>query len=266
MSTPTLLEAARGGDRAALERLIAEHEAQIWRFSRAMCRDEQDAAEVLQETMLALARGAGEIRGQSPSTWLYAVARSFCAKKRRRSRFAPPPEAVLPVDALADQLPHAGADPEQALAAARLEDALNEAIRSLEPMYREVLVLRDVDGLSAAEVASALGLGEAAVKSRLHRARRQLEEALAPALGLPPESTAGCPDVLRAVSRDLEGQIDPATCARLERHLEGCSRCRARCDALKRTLALCRSAPAPSVPPEVQRSVRVALREFLRAG
>lgn len=268
MSESSLLDAARAGDRAALEALLAENQARIYRFSKAMCREPRDAEEVLQDTMLALARGVADIRGPSVSTWLYAVARSYCARRRRRGRFAPNPGQLASVDEL--PLVDPGERADLALDARRLDRALHEAIFALDPGLREVMVLRDVEGLSAAEVAETLGLSEAAVKSRLHRARRQVRDALAPMLSVDdpraegtPAAGAACPDILRQLSRDLEGEISPRTCARMERHLAGCPRCRQTCDSLKRTLALCRAVPTPEVPPELQRSVRVAIREFL---
>lgn len=259
-----LLDAARAGDRRALEALLAQHQDQIYRFSMAMCRDPQDASDVLQETMLALAKGAPAVRGASASTWLYAVARSFCAKKRRRSRFAPDPATNLSLDLAPDAVADPGRAPDESLDRARLDEALHRAIHDLEPMYREVLVLRDVEGLSAAEVAQTLGLGEAAVKSRLHRARRQVRDALSPLLAPKPAAPAPgrCPDVLRLASARLEGQISAQTCADLEAHLAGCPRCRQACESLRATLALCRSTPAPEVPAALQRSVRLALQDF----
>src|SRR5690606_26401769 len=90
MSDDALLEAARAGDRAALETLLVRHQGAVYRFGLKMCRDPEDAEDVLQETLLAMARGVGDFRGASSiSTWLYTVARSFCIKKRRRSKFAP---------------------------------------------------------------------------------------------------------------------------------------------------------------------------------
>ncbi len=66
-----------------------------------------------------------------------------------------------------------------------------------------------------------------------------------------------------AFSRRLEGEIDPNLCAELEKHLQGCPACRSRCDSLRATLTLCRSAGAAPVPPDVESSVREALRRFL---
>jgi RNA polymerase sigma-70 factor (ECF subfamily) len=136
-------------------------------------------------------------------------------------------------------------------------------------MYREVLVLRDVEGLSAPEVGEIMGLGVEAVKSRLHRARVAVRERVAPLLGIPEPAAplaSACPDVVSLFSRHLEGEISADVCADMERHLAACPRCRARCDSLQRTLTLCRSSPAPAVPEPVQRSVREALRRLLERG
>lgn len=264
-SGSTLLEAARRGDPAALDALLQAHQGQIYRFGMSMCRDPQDAGDVLQETLLSLARGVGQIREDSIGSWLYTVARSHCAKRRRRRRGAPAPGDVVPMEDLEARLPSASPDPERALDAAELQRALSAAIQALEPMYREALILRDVEGLSAAEVATTLGIGEAAVKSRLHRARRQVREALAPTLTPSPLPAAAgpCPDVVRQLSRKLEGDVDARTCADLEAHVAACPRCRQLCDSLTATLALCRSAPSPEIPEELQRRVRGAVQEFL---
>src|SRR6516225_3145570 len=86
-----LLEAVRTQrDGKALEALLERHEPAIWRFGLKMCRDSEDAKDVLQETMLAAARTAAGFRGASSiPTWLFAIARSFCIKKRRHRRLAP---------------------------------------------------------------------------------------------------------------------------------------------------------------------------------
>ena len=147
-----------------------------------------------------------------------------------------------------------------------VEVALRSAIESLDGKQREVLVLRDIEGLSAPEVAKVLGSSVQAVKSRLHRARVAVRERVAPLLGLPVATAprqAGCRDVLRLFSRHLEGEIAPEVCADMEAHLRRCDRCRGACESLKRTLALCRATPAPEVPLSVRESVRDAIRVFL---
>ncbi len=256
-----LLTAARGGDRAALEALLERHQSQIYRFGMKMCRNPEDAAEVLQDTMIAMARGVRDFRGESSlSTWLYTVARSFCIKRRRNS-------AVTP-EAVDDSVRDPSRTPDELLAGKQLEAALDEAINALEPMYRDVLILRDVEGLSAPETAEVLGLTVQAVKSRLHRARVAVRERLAPALGISTGEPAGaCPDIVTMFSRHLEDEISADVCSEMERHLEGCPSCRGACDSLKQTLKLCRtSGPQTDVPPQVQSAVKRALRDFLRTS
>lgn len=265
-----LIEQARAGDAEALEHLIERHQARVYRFGMKMCGDPEDAKDVLQDTLLAMARGIRDFRGASSvTTWLYTVARSFCIKRRRKSQFAPAVEHSLDSDvaqesaALADH----GRRPDEAVGAKQIEHALEQAIGSLEAGYREVLLLRDIEGLSAAEVAEVLDLSVQAVKSRLHRARLAVRERVAPLLGIPnatAERRGTCPDVLPLFSQHLEGDVSADVCARMEQHLEGCGRCRGACDSLKQTLALCRTTgAAEGVPPAVQANVRMALQTFL---
>jgi RNA polymerase sigma-70 factor (ECF subfamily) len=268
-SDPDLVRAAREGDRAALETLLERHEPRVFRFAARLCRDREDAKDVLQETLLAMARTIGDFRGASSlSTWLFTIARSFCIKKRRRSRFAPAAEQSL--EALAPSERDRLADPSRGayeqLAARRAAAALDAAIAALAPGHREVLLLRDVEGLKAKEVADVLGISVEAVKSRLHRARAALRESVAPVLGFSAEpGRPGCPEIASLFSKHLEGDLSRERCARMEKHLEGCGRCRGACESLKRTLALCREAPGPALPDEIKGSVRAALRRFLEA-
>jgi RNA polymerase sigma-70 factor (ECF subfamily) len=271
LSDDQLLAAARAGDAGALERLLERHQAQIYRFGMRMCRDPEDARDVVQDTLLALARGVRDFRGASSlSTWLYSVARNSCIKKRRRSEFAPAEEQSLDTDVVAEaqRLADPRQPPDEALAGKQVERAVEQAIAALEPMYREVLLLRDVEGLTAPEVAEVLGLNVQAVKSRLHRARLSVRDGVAPVLGIPLNVPAAgaddCPDVLTLFSRHLEDEISAEVCADMERHLQACGRCRGACESLKQTLALCQtSGRAVEVPPSVQAAVKVALRGYL---
>jgi len=269
-SDEDLLAQARAGSRQSLETLLERHQAQVYRFAMKMCRDPEDAKDVLQETLLTMARGVRDFRGASSlSTWLYTVARSFCIKKRRRSKFAPAEPRSLETGAAAETqaLADSAEGADELLAGKEVERALEQAIGALEPMYREVLLLRDVEGLTAPEVAEVLGVTTQAVKSRLHRARLSVRERLEPLLGIRtdlPKAPGTCPDVLTMLSQHLEDEISADLCAQMERHLESCGHCRGACDTLKRTLALCHaSAAAKEVPAPVQASVRTALRTYL---
>jgi RNA polymerase sigma-70 factor, ECF subfamily len=265
-----LLERARSGRKDALEELLARHQSQVYRFGMKMCRDPEDAKDVLQDTLLSVARNVRDFRGASSvSTWLYTIARSFCVKKRRKGKFAPK-DAASPLQGDAERVADPGASADEALASKQVERALEVAIASLEPKYREVLLLRDVEGLTAPEVARVTGASVQAVKSRLHRARLAVRAEIAPLLGIPtglPAAPGTCPDVLALFSSHLEGDVSADVCAEMERHIEACRRCKGACDSLKSTLSLCRtSTPAAPIPSAVQASVRNALKTLLSDG
>jgi RNA polymerase sigma-70 factor, ECF subfamily len=263
-----LVRAAQKGDEGALDALLKRYQPQIFRFGMKMCRDPEDAREVLQDTLFAAARTVHGFRGASSvSTWLYTIARSFCIKKRRRSVFAPEVVSLESGSSDAFLALDQGRDPERTLADREVGAALEAAIASLEPEYREVLLLRDVEGLSAAEVAEVTAISVPAVKSRLHRARASVRQRLAPLLApLPaqPSQDAGpCPDVVELLSRHLEGDIGRDTCAEMERHVAACSGCHAACESLRQTLRLCESTPVPEVPEALQQSIRRGIRDLL---
>jgi RNA polymerase sigma-70 factor (ECF subfamily) len=265
-----LLAAARQGDAAALEALLVRYQPHLYRFGLRMCGNENDAGDVAQESLISMARSLRDFRGDaSVSTWLYTIARRFCIKKRRRSKFAPAREESLDAPGIdaAHRLTDPAPSPEQTATNRELQRALTLAIDGLEPAQREVLVLRDIEGLSAPEVARVLGVSVDAVKSRLHRARVAVRQALAPVFSAPgyePPRDVMCPDVLMLFSQHLEGDIDPAVCATMEAHLAHCPRCRGTCESLRRTLAVCRQLPTPEVPASIAASIRAAIQTFLK--
>jgi RNA polymerase sigma-70 factor (ECF subfamily) len=262
-----LLARARGGDDRALEELLRRYQPRVYRFGMKMCHDADAAQDVVQETMMAAVRTLSRFRGEaSVSTWLYTIARSFCIKKRRRRKFAPARELSLDTDRPAEavEVPDTAPSPDRLLERHETREALDKALASLSAPHREVLVLRDVEGLSAAEVSAVTGLSVEAVKSRLHRARAAVRRELAPALGLPVSPpAAGCPEIVSLFSRHLEGDIDGAVCAEMERHIASCDACRSACESLRGTLGLCRAVPEPEVPARLQETIRRGIRELL---
>jgi RNA polymerase sigma-70 factor (ECF subfamily) len=262
-----LLERAREGDRRAMDALLLKLEPSVYKFGLKMCRDEESAREVLQETLLATVRNIGTFRGDSSlSTWMYAVARSACVRHRRRSKFAP--QSLEPLDVVAEDATaaeeHGHERPDQSFERAEVRGKLEEAIRSLEPIYGRVLLLRDVEGLSTIEVAEALEVSVEAVKSRLHRARARMREALAPVLEAPVPAGPSCPDVVQLLSSRLEGDLTPAHCAELERHLASCAHCAEVSHALRAELRACRTMGRGEPPTaQVREAVRAAARDFI---
>jgi len=263
-----LLRAARAGDRAALEELLVRYQPRVYRFGMRMCGDVEDASDVMQDTLLAMAQSLETFRGDaSVSTWLYTIARRFCLRKRRKSTFAPTHEESLDAadSRLAETLPSPAEPPDDTVARHEIASAVDRAIGALDPGQREVLVLRDIEGLSAREVAEVVGLSVDAVKSRLHRARVAVRQALTPVLPdrFAPAPGPECPDVLTMLSRHLEDDLPGSACAALEAHVSRCPSCQGACDSLKRALVLCRETPARQTTAQAEPAVRDAVRRFL---
>jgi RNA polymerase sigma-70 factor, ECF subfamily len=257
MTDDQLLVLARAGDRAAMEDLLTRHEREIYRFGLRMCGDEEAAREVLQETLLAAFRHLPSFRGDAAlSTWLYQIARSFCIKERRRDR------AAAPLSLGPGEPTATGPSPDAAAHARQIGAALAAAISALPRDYREALVLRDVEGLPAAEAAQIAGVEVGALKSRLHRARLELRTHLAALLGEDDDAAgpAPCPELAHELAAYTAADIDRATCVKIEEHLARCPRCKGACEALQRTVGLCRSIPGDDVPAPVRAAVRRALR------
>jgi len=264
----SLIESVRQGDDAALSTLLARHAPTVMRFAMKMCRNDADAEDVLQDTLLAAARGVRDLRGGAAvSTWLYTVARSYCIKKRRRGKHAP--EALVQLDAPESaELAAPSHEPDDVAAQHEIGAALERAIAQLDDSAREVIVLRDVEGLSAAEAAHVLGVSVEAVKSRLHRARADLRVNLSPYVSDTVPTTPSdpaCPDIVDVLSRHLEGDIGPEACAAMEAHVASCTSCSAACDSLRRALSLCTTSAARPLPAEAAARVRRVLQHVVAA-
>lgn len=171
MNDAARLELARAGDRAAGEAFVAAHLDAVWRYARVVTGDEVAAEDIVQETFLAALRGQAPLAGDSARGWLLTIARNASFRARRRRAGEPGRfEALDELGAAAGW----GADPEAAVAAAERLEQVQAAMARLSVEDREVLLLRDVEGLDGAQTAQLLGLDLAAMKSRLHRARLRL--------------------------------------------------------------------------------------------
>jgi RNA polymerase sigma-70 factor, ECF subfamily len=160
------------------DRLYRDHVDLIYRFATRLCGETEAAKDLVQETFLNAYRGFNKFRGDAQiSTWLYTIASRACIRMRRKRKGEP--ERALSLDEFIPtsdgefrlQIPMEGQTPEEALQNKELRQALDAAINKLPKKYKMVLVLRDMEGLSAKEVGTVMGLNERAIKSRLHRAR-----------------------------------------------------------------------------------------------
>jgi RNA polymerase sigma-70 factor, ECF subfamily len=258
-----LITAARRGDAKALTQVVELAAGPASRFSRAFCRDPHDAEDLAQDVLATLLRSLDSFRGDSSlSTWTYIVAKRACSRLRQRSARQAPLAAD---DARLVHLADPAAGPQRRLERRQLGEALERAIAALPVAQREVLVLRDVEGLPASEVGEVLGLGERAVKSRLHRARLALRAQLAPFVGAAdaPPPAASCPDTAHMLSRYVEGELNPAVCARMEEHVRACPSCGDACHSLREVLGACRAYGERPLTADVRKAVKQAVKAVL---
>lgn len=171
-----VLSAALAGDDGALESLVRANHDRVYRFGLRVCRDAFDAEDAVQEAFSKLSRKPELLLEDGVVFWLLTVVKNTCrrllrpfARERRHLGDRLDDDAELPDTAI---------DPERALQRFELVSAVHAAIAKLDRPYREVLILRDLEGLSGPETCAALGLESAAMKTRLHRARSQLRQRL----------------------------------------------------------------------------------------
>lgn len=256
-----LVARAKTGDQRAMQALLDSVAPSIRRFARRMCRHEADAEDVLQDALFSIATHLDDFEARSTlPSWAFAITRSACARRRRGKKNQPgEADDVLSAQPTTEPSPHEHAEKHE------LGELVTRALEGLPDEHREVLLLRDVEGLSGQEAAAALGLSIDALKSRLHRARGALRDALRPVLeGEAHARAPGCPDVVQAFSRKLEGELDAGTCAEMEAHVRGCSACGHTCDALEEALAACRASPA-TLTPELETRVRDTVARWIAA-
>jgi RNA polymerase sigma-70 factor, ECF subfamily len=182
-SDAELLAALKARDPDAFALMVERHSGTVYNLALRMMNSPQEAEEVLQETFVSAFRALGRFEGRSQlSTWLYRIAYN-AALMRLRKREIPTFSIDEPlVSEDGEELPRQLVDwtalPDDVALSNELRDVLEKAIGTLPLKLRGVFVLRDIEGLSTAEVAEALGLTETNVKVRLHRARLALREHL----------------------------------------------------------------------------------------
>jgi RNA polymerase sigma-70 factor (ECF subfamily) len=166
--------------------LIEPYQRTVFAIAYSVLNNAADAEEVTQEAFLKAFKALQTFRGDAKfSTWLIQIALNEARARLRRNRahvhdsLSDPPETES-----GDHLPRDFADwreiPSEAVERMELREKIQVAVQALSPIYREVLVLRDMEHLSIAETAEVLGISKDSVKTRLLRARLQMREALAP--------------------------------------------------------------------------------------
>lgn len=170
-----LLERSARGDRAAFGEFVEQHSANVHRYLRWLVDDANDVEDLLQKTFVDAWRAAAQARAEGGArTWLLAIARRNAGKWLARRGATREREQSL--DELGELAGFGDAQhtPEQMARAAEERSLVEQALASLAPAEREILVLRELEGVDGAAAAELLGLSLAAQKSRLHRARLRL--------------------------------------------------------------------------------------------
>lgn len=175
---PALVRAVQRGEPGAMDALIRATYTQVYALCRRLLGDRSDAADATQEVYLRVVRGVLGFRGQAAfGTWLHRVTVNVCLSAlRRRGDTAARGQSAGAVDFRPDELHSQDAGPETRAETADLAARTARALGELSAEAREVVVLRDVEGLSTKETATVLGVSEGAVKVRLHRAHARLRE------------------------------------------------------------------------------------------
>ena len=186
-SEALFIERLRRGDSAAFEKLVEERSGEIYGLLYRLTENREEAKDLAQETFLRAFQNMGSFRGESDlRTWIYRIAINQARNRwrwwRRRRR-----DATVSLDStddsgrqtlLATLKAEKTRDPEQDTLAHEREDVLRKALHGLRRVYREAVVLRDIEGFAYEEIAVALDISIGTVKSRLARGRQELRRKL----------------------------------------------------------------------------------------
>jgi RNA polymerase sigma-70 factor (ECF subfamily) len=179
---PTLVAAAQAGDISAFETLVSRYERKIFRLAQNITQNREDAEDVMQEAFLKAYEHLSGFQGNSRFyTWLVRIAVNQALmklRKRRPNQVSIDEEVNTGEDLIPREIEDWGPSPEDRYKQTEMSDILSSTIADLDPPFRIVFQLRDIEELSTEETAEALGLSVPAVKSRLLRARLKLRQKL----------------------------------------------------------------------------------------
>ena len=264
------------GDGDAMGKAVALLQRSVFAFSMRVCGQRQDAEDTMQEVLVkSLPYLAKFDSSKALAVWLYTVAKNRCLMSRRKSKFAPKVklslEELMPDRDDFERLDgRISVSPEGAAIRGEEGQRLREAIRSLPPHYRIVLVLRDMEGLTDEEVAEITGLRQGTIRVRLHRARLFVRKELAKLGGSKkngvarrahrsveaPSRTGRCKKIFAELSDYLDGTLDDFSCEELEAHMNGCQPCKKFLRSVANTIKQCRRLPSDRPDPNEAAALR----------
>jgi RNA polymerase sigma factor (sigma-70 family) len=168
-------EAAEGWVAPTWEQVVRDHSARVYRLAYRLSGNQQDAEDLTQETFVRVFRSLADFSPGTFEGWLHRITTNLfldMVRRRQRIRFD-----ALPEDT--ERLPGSAPSPEQVYADTHLDPQVQAALDALSPEFRVAVVLCDIEGLTYEEIAATLGIKLGTVRSRIHRGRVQLREALA---------------------------------------------------------------------------------------
>lgn len=183
MTEQELVTRAKGGDTEAFAQLVEANQNRIYSLALRMVGNPEDATDLAQDAFLSAWRGLERFQGEAAfSTWLYRLTSNACIDFLRKEKRKRPAGGILSLDDTEEgatlDLPDYEADPHRQLERSEVRQSIAQGLSALSPEHRRVLTLREVAGLSYAEIARILGLEEGTVKSRISRARLALRKKL----------------------------------------------------------------------------------------
>ena len=186
------IERLRARDERAFNELVKQYERRVFGLLLRLIGRRDEAEDLAQEVFVQVFKAIGGFRGEAKlSTWIFRIAVNL-SKNRTKYLARRRADSQDHFDGVGDDVPLHGAKdanmaviarPDELLSGIELEAIVERSIAHLEPEFREVLILRDVEDMSYEEIAEITGLADGTVKSRIHRARLQLKEAVEMALG-----------------------------------------------------------------------------------
>src|SRR5215475_8714260 len=186
LSDSEIVKRVRAGDRALFEILMRRHNQQIYRAARAILKNETEVEDVVQQAYISAYLHLDQFEERSRfSTWLTRIAVNEAIGRRDKTKATQSMNQRLEEDrgSVVDTFTSSEPSPEHQAYARELQRVLEQAVDELPETYRAVFMLRDIEGLSTSETGEGLGLGEEAVKTRLHRARAILRQSVASRIG-----------------------------------------------------------------------------------
>lgn len=245
---------------AAISELVNQEGGRLYSLALRFCGNATEAEDLVQETFLQAFKHWKDFRGDSkPSTWLYQIASRTCQRMHRKRSGEPKRlQSLSQPMSMEGPIPDLPAPEDQPLdAQLRLEarEELEQAIAALPTKFRMPLVLKEIVGFSVAEVADILALKVATVKTRLHRARLMLRDAMAAVL---PQRDAPPPAYTKQVCMDLlaakQESLDHGVAFPMPDNF--CDRCRAVFASLDMASDICHHLGGGELPPRLSDAIR----------